>query len=86
MSDFEVRLLPPAEDDLADIWVRSPDPAAVTRADATAGQLLRRDPLGSGALVVEDLYRLTVPPVVYYYSVDTAQNLVEVSVIREVRS
>ena len=86
MSDFEVRLLTVAEDDLAGIWVCSPDPAAVTRADAVADQMLRRDPFGCGTLVAEGLYRLTVAPLVLYYSVDTAQRLVEVSAIREVRN
>ena len=85
MHDFDVKLLPPAEDDLADIWLRSPDPAAVTRADAAADQMLRRDPLGSGTLVAEELYRLTLSPLVYYYAVDAALRRVEVSVIREMR-
>jgi hypothetical protein len=86
MDEFEVRLLPSAVDDLADIWVRSPDPAAVTRADAIADQLLRRDPFASGTLVVEELYRLTVTPLVYYYTLDTSLRRVEVQVIREVRA
>ncbi|MBA4063234.1 MAG: hypothetical protein C0501_05885 [Isosphaera sp.] len=85
MDDFELRLLPAAEDDLADIWVRAPDRAAVNRADALADQLLRRDPVGNGRLVAEGLYRLTLPPLAYYYAVDTDRRLVEVSVIREVR-
>jgi hypothetical protein len=82
MNDFEVTLLPSAEDDL---WLNASDRAAVSRADTTADQMLRRDPLGNGTLVVEGLYRLTVPPLVYYYAADVAQRRVEVSVIGEVR-
>jgi hypothetical protein len=85
MNDFEVELLPSAEDDLADIWLRSSDRAAVNRADMTADQMLRRDPMGNGTPVVEELYRLMVPPLIYYYAVDVTQRRVEVSVIREVR-
>lgn len=54
MNDFEVELLPSAEDDLADIWLRTSDRAAVSRADTIADQILRRDPVGNGTLVVED--------------------------------
>jgi hypothetical protein len=86
MNDFEVKLTTAAEDDLADIWLNSPDPSAVTRADTTADRMLRRDPLGNGTLVVEGLYRLIVAPLVYYYAVDTAAKLVEVSAVREIRS
>lgn len=85
MNDFEVTLLQSAEDDLADIWLNASDRAAVSRVRATADQVLRRDPLGNGVLVAEELYRLTVAPLVYYYAVDAAQRRVEVSTVREVR-
>ena len=86
MIAYTVKLLPSAEDDLADIWLRSPDPAAVTQADTTADQLLCRDPFGCGTLVAEGLYRLIVSPLVFYYEIDSAQQLVEVSAIREART
>lgn len=84
--NYRVELLPSAVADLADIWLQAQDPAAVTRADTTADQMLRRDPFGCGAFVAEGLYRLTVAPLAFYYTIDTAQQLVEVSAIREVRS
>ncbi len=85
MNDFKLALLPSAEDDLADIWLRSMDRTAVSRADATADRMLRRDPLGAGTLVAEELYRLTIPPLVYYFTLDLVERRVEVTVIREVR-
>lgn len=86
MNDFAVELIPAAEDELAAAWLRSPDRAAVARADAAAHQLLRTDPLGNGTAVAEGLYRLAVVPLIYYYSVDLTRRHVEVSAIRELRS
>ena len=85
MADFTLELTPSAQNDLADLWLRSPDPVGVTRADAAAYLLLRRDPLGCGVHVSEGLYRLTVAPLVYYYAVDTTRSHVRVAVISEVR-
>ncbi len=82
MDEYDVELLPAAEDDLAAIWTVSPDRAAVTRASAEAERRLRRDPTGAGTYVAEGLYRLTVGSLQYYYAVDDGRRLVEVSVVR----
>jgi plasmid stabilization system protein ParE len=85
MANFAVELLPAAEDDLAAIWPASPDRVGVTRADAVACQLLSDDPAGRSAHLSEGLYRLTVAPLVYYFSIDDARKLVRVATVRAVR-
>ncbi|HET6576027.1 MAG TPA: type II toxin-antitoxin system RelE/ParE family toxin [Fimbriiglobus sp.] len=85
MASFAVEFLLPAEDDLARIWLAAPDPDEVTRADATAEQLLSSDPAGRGVHLAEGLYRLTVAPLVLYYAIDDDRKLVRVASIGEVR-
>jgi hypothetical protein len=41
--------------------------------------LLARDPVGHGQLLHEGLYRIVVPPLTVFYTVDTTQRTVEVS-------
>jgi hypothetical protein len=68
-----------AEDALATIWIAGPDFLAITRASATADQLLALDPLGLGEYLSEGLWWLRVPPLVVHYTVDLARRHVEVT-------
>ncbi len=79
MNVFGVTWVPHAEGSLARIWLGSSDPLAVTRAQAQIDALLARDPIGHGQHVQEGLYRIVVPPLTAFYSVDTARRIVEVS-------
>ena len=77
------RLGPGAEDELARVWLRSADRAAVTAAQARADSLLARDPLSHGRHLSEGLYALDVPPLVLTYTVDSATRTVEVTWVRK---
>jgi hypothetical protein len=82
MNVFAVTWISDAEDSLTLIWLQTNDPLAVTRAQAQADALLARDPIGHGEHLSEGLYRLAVPPLTLYYTVDVAQRSVEVSEVR----
>jgi len=83
MTSYTVDWTPDAEDALTLIWLQTYDPA-VTAASDQIDRLLARDPFGQGQLAHEGLYKLTVPPLTAYYSVDSAHNTVEVSAVRYV--
>jgi hypothetical protein len=78
MNPFAVYWLPDAEDALAQVWLQAPDPQAVTVASAQVDRLLARDPLGCGQHLQEGLYKLVVPPLAVFYSVDETEHKVEV--------
>jgi hypothetical protein len=82
MSPFGVEWEPAAEDELARLWLRFSDPAAVTAAQAQADLLLSRDPFKYGRHLSEGLYSIEVPPLVLTYSIDQANHRVEVSWVR----
>ena len=86
MSNFTVELQPDAIDDLANIWMRSPNPSAITRADAIANQLFHTDPYKNATYVAEEMYKLIIPPLVYFFSVTADVRHVSVGAIREIRS
>jgi hypothetical protein len=79
MNPFQVIWDPGCDDQLAQIWLQSHDPQAVTAAAARADQLLARDPIGNGQHRSEGLYRLDVPPLVLMYNVDSTRRVVEVN-------
>jgi hypothetical protein len=79
MTPFTVEWEPGAEDELAGIWLQASDPAAVTRAQAQADQLLAQDPLGNGRHMSEGLHRIDVPPLVLTYTVNAKQRKVTVN-------
>lgn len=81
MTSYTVDWTPDAEDGLALIWVQTHDPA-VTAASNQIDRLLTRDPFGYGQPAHEGLYKITVPPLTAYYSIDRAHNTVEVSAVR----
>ena len=79
MNPFRVEWEPAAEDELARIWLRSGDPSAVTAAQAQADQLLSRNPIHYGRHLSEGLYSIDMPPLVLTYTIDPANQLVEVT-------
>jgi hypothetical protein len=81
MTSHTVEWTSTAEDQLADIWLRSSSPKAVTKAQADIDALLMRDPLRHGVEVREDLRKVAIPPLTVYYTVDAAQQRVEVSAV-----
>ncbi|HTU94013.1 MAG TPA: type II toxin-antitoxin system RelE/ParE family toxin [Gemmataceae bacterium] len=81
MTSYTVDWTSDAEDGLTQIWLQTYDPA-VTSASNQIDRLLARDPFGHGQLAHEGLYKLTVPPLTAYYSIDQAHNTVEVSAVR----
>lgn len=59
-----------AEDELADLWVRAADRAAVTVAQAEIERRLTRNPLTEGEELSEGLWKVAVDPLVAYFEVD----------------
>ena len=82
MIPFSLAWEPPAEDELAEIWLQSPDRWAVTRAQAKIDQLLKADPIANGAHLSEGLYTIHVPPLRCNYTIDVANRHVEVTWVR----
>jgi hypothetical protein len=82
MNPFAVEWEPDVEDELARLWLRAPDPAAVTRAQARIDELLERNPAGNGQLLSEGLYRIEVPPLLVNYTIDHAGRSVSVTWVR----
>jgi hypothetical protein len=82
MTPFLVDWTDDALEMLADIWTQAANRPAVNTASDQIDAFLARDPIGHGKAVREGLYKLTVPPLMAYYSVDQAQKSVEVSAVR----
>ena len=79
MMFYTEEWLTEAEDELALLWMQAPDKLAITQAQAAIEKLLRSDPTGHGTPLGEELWKLAVPPLVVYYTIDTPRSLVEVS-------
>jgi hypothetical protein len=79
MNVFTVEWLDEAEQELAAIWARDADRAAVTKAQAQIEGMLARAPLHHGTHLSEGLYSITVHPLLIFFSVDTSRRVVEVS-------
>ena len=75
---FTVAYLPEAEEQLADLWLKSPDRSAVARASDVIDRLLASNPLGVGESRVADLRILIEPPLVAVYDVDEKDSMVKV--------
>ena len=71
-----------ADEDLADVFMSAPAPAAVTTAMNEAEQILERRPIGSSESLSEGLRRQKVEPILVYFRVDVGRRLVEISNIR----
>jgi hypothetical protein len=83
VTGWQVEWDPGAEDELARIWLRASDRAAVTSAQAHADRLLTQDPVTHGRHLSEGLYALDVPPLVLTYTLDSSTRAVEVTWVRE---
>jgi hypothetical protein len=68
--------------DLASTWLNSSDRSAVTIAAAQIERLLRADPTHSATEVSEGLWGLSRPPLRILFTVNEADRLVEVVMIR----
>ena len=80
--NFTVRWERAALRQLTSVWLQATDRNAVTAAQALTDQLLRRDPFGNGRHLSEGLYRLDVPPIAVYYTIDLLAQSVEITTIR----
>jgi hypothetical protein len=76
---YTVRWEPDARHELHLIWATAPDPASVRSASETAERALAADPYDAGQHLVEELWRAAFHPLVVYYSVDPAQQIVVIS-------
>lgn len=77
--NFTVDWAADARRELHELWVISPDPAAVWDADKSAERLLAADPSGSGRHLSEGLWQLKVSPLTIYYDIDHARRHVQVT-------
>ena len=79
MTRYSVALNEEAENDLIDIWVNAVDRNAVTQAQAEIERRLGSDPKAYGNFVSEGLWRIDLPPLVAFYSIDDARSAVQVT-------
>jgi hypothetical protein len=80
MSPFDVQWDRPAENELARLWTRRvADRPAITAAAAKIDRLLAQDPINNGRALSEGLYRLSIPPLKVFCSVDQKARKVKVS-------
>ena len=75
---YTVVYLPSAEQQLADLWLKSADPAAVTQASVKIDQLLKDDPLTIGESRVSSLRIIFEEPLAAIYDVREADFVVKV--------
>lgn len=75
---YDVDWMPPAERDLANLWLRAGDRAAVTGAQHKIDAILAADPF-RGRLLSEGLYVLRVPPLTVYYEILEKEQIVKVT-------
>ena len=71
-----------AENDLADIWLKSFDRAAVTEAANRIDRILEHDPLAVGAVRQDGNRHLIVPPLVVTFDASPRDRLVTVNRVR----
>jgi hypothetical protein len=76
---FTVGWEPDAQTELHQLWATLPNPAAVRSAAETSERLLANDPVSNGQLLSEDLWKLIVPPLALYYTIDSARRHVQIT-------
>lgn len=81
MTPFLVDWTDAALDMLAEIWMQTMNRAAVNAAQNQIDALLASNPIGHGKHLGEGLYKLIVPPLTVFFSVDQAKKTVEVSAV-----
>lgn len=82
MRDFTVIWWPPAEQDLTNLWIDSPDRQSIADATDRIEQELARTPLSSGKSVWEGLRSLTIDPLHVQFSVNDGDRKVTVWSVR----
>jgi hypothetical protein len=80
---YSVNWTDDALDTLAVIWMQSPDPGAVTWAQATIDRLLASDPLRHGVPWAEGLYAIEVHPLRVQFEVFAGNRAVRVVSVGE---
>ncbi len=75
---YTVVYLPSAEQQLAELWLKAADPAAVTLASDKIDQLLKIDPLAVGESRVSTLRILFEEPIAVVYDVRESDFVVKV--------
>lgn len=78
MSHFRLHWQPRALDDLADIWIKARDRAAVNMAVDLIEAQLTDNPTGWGTQLSEGLYQISIRPVRLLFTCDANQGIVKV--------
>lgn len=79
MEQYQVEWDPLAENELARLWLGAEDPLAISMAQAQADNFLARDAKKYGRYLSEGLYRIDVSPLIFYFTIDSANASVEVT-------
>jgi ParE toxin of type II toxin-antitoxin system, parDE len=79
MSRYTVLSTPEAEDDLATMWTDADDRKQVSEAANAADRLLAENPLRDSVYLSEQLRRLDVPPLRFYFEVRADDRVVVIS-------
>ncbi len=79
MREYTVVYLSDAAEELASIWEESAEKSAVARAANQADRILAVAPRDQSVFLGEDLWRLEVKPLRFYFAIREADRLVEVS-------
>jgi hypothetical protein len=82
---FSVDWTEDAQAELAAIWLRASDRRAVTTAQHRIDRLLASDPFTHGSEIVEELYAIDVPPLRAHFEVSSADRVVTVVSVGELR-
>lgn len=79
MRQYTVVFLPIAEQELASIWENADDRSRVTHAADLAEGILRSEPTSQAVFLSEDLWRVEVDPLRFYFGIREEDRIVEVS-------
>jgi len=79
MSRYTVVSISEAEDDLASIWAEATDRKQVSEAANAADRVLAEDPLQSSIHLSEQLRRLDIAPLRFYFEIREEDRVVEIS-------
>jgi hypothetical protein len=79
MKNYSVVYLVEAEEELVSIWEAAADRAAIARAANAADEVLADVPRDRSVYLGEDLWRLEVSPLKFYFALREADRLVEVT-------
>lgn len=87
MKNYSVVYLAEGEEELIAIWESAPDRTLVADASNSADQTLATSPQGRSVYLGEDLWRLDVDPLRFYFAIREQDRIFEVSnVVRLTKS